>query len=244
MPIEPILYTRALEKRFGGVKAVAGVDFSLAPGELRCLIGPNGAGKSTFFKLVTGQLVASSGEIYLMGGAVHANHPHEIAARGVGIKNQIPDVMNGLTARQNIWLAASRWHPATEVDKVVRNIAERLGLGSVLDKRVGILAHGQRQWVEIALVLSARPKIILLDEPAAGMSDEETEATANLLRELNVDTTIVVVEHDMHFIRAVARQVTVFHQGQILLEGSFDEVTANSVVRDVYLGRATGTQHA
>lgn len=244
MSFEPVLHTRALLKSFGGVKAVNGVDFTLAAGELRCLIGPNGAGKSTFFKLVTGQLVATSGEIHLLGAPVHESHPHEIAARGVGIKNQIPDVMNGLTARENIWLAATRHYSSTRANRKVAEVADRLGLGPVLDQLVGALAHGQRQWVEIALVMVSEPKIILLDEPAAGMSDAETEATARLLRELNEDATIVVVEHDMHFIEAIARQVTVFHQGQILIEGSYAEVTADQTVKDVYLGRSAGERHA
>lgn len=240
----PVLFTKNLTKSFGGVKAVAGVDFSLRKGELRCLIGPNGAGKSTFFKLITGQLVATSGEIDLMGAPVHSSHPHEIASRGVGIKNQIPDVMDGLTARENIWLAAARQQAPAAARKTVSEIAEKVKLGHVLDKKVGTLAHGQRQWVEIALVMAARPQIILLDEPAAGMSDEETHATAELLRELNSDTTIVVVEHDMHFVKAIARSVTVFHQGKILVEGSFDEVIGNQTVRDVYLGRSAGGKHA
>lgn len=244
MTADPILETRGLLKSFGGVKAVNDVDFTLQPGELRCLIGPNGAGKSTFFKLVTGQLVATGGEIHLLGAPVHDSHPHEIAARGVGIKNQIPDVMDGLTARENIWLAATRHHVGAKTDRKVAEVAERLGLGPVLDMRVGTLAHGQRQWVEIALVIVSAPKIILLDEPAAGMSDAETDATAALLRELNRDTTIVVVEHDMRFIEAIARQVTVFHQGRILIEGSFAEVTADQTVRDVYLGRSGGERHA
>lgn len=240
----PILITKRLTKSFGGVKAVAGVDFSLQKGELRCLIGPNGAGKSTFFKLITGQLIATSGEIELMGGSVHNAHPHEIASRGVGIKNQIPDVMNGLTVRENIWLAAARWQAPAAARKMVSEVAEKVRLGHVLDKQVGTLAHGQRQWVEIALVIAAGPKIILLDEPAAGMSDEETYATADLLRELNTDTTIVVVEHDMHFVKAIARSVTVFHQGKILVEGTFQEVTSNEMVRDVYLGRSAGGKYA
>ncbi|MGD9914264.1 MAG: ATP-binding cassette domain-containing protein [Rhizobiaceae bacterium] len=237
---EPILSTRALEKRFGGVRAVAGVDFSLQPGELRCLIGPNGAGKSTFFKMITGQLKPTSGELRIAGHDMMNAESHEIAKRGVGIKNQVPDVMNGLSVRENLWLAAAaRWRGA-EIGKAADRIAERLKLTGILNRLVGELAHGQRQWVEIGMVIVCEPKIVLLDEPAAGMSDEETVITADLVREINKDTTMIVVEHDMQFIRQIARTVTVFHQGRILMEDSFDRVAADPTVREVYLGRSAG----
>ncbi|WP_108610393.1 ATP-binding cassette domain-containing protein [Aminobacter sp. MSH1] len=237
---QPILWTKALEKRFGGVRAVSGVDFSLQPGELRCLIGPNGAGKSTFFKIITGQLKPTSGEIWIGGKNVVDAEPHVIAELGVGIKNQVPDVMNGLTVRENLWLAAASRLKGMEVARGVERIAERLSLGPIMDRLVGALAHGQRQWVEIGMVVVCDPQIILLDEPAAGMSDEETVLTAELIRELNKKTTIVVVEHDMQFIRKIARTVTVFHQGRILIEDNFDVVIANPTVREVYLGRSGG----
>jgi branched-chain amino acid transport system ATP-binding protein/urea transport system ATP-binding protein len=244
MSAEIILSTHGVERHFGGVKAVAGVDFALERGELRCLIGPNGAGKSTFFKMLSGQLRPSAGEIRLFDRPAQDLQAHEIADQGVGIKNQIPDVMNGLTARENLWLAASRCQPAALARRTVDEMAERLCLGGVLNKLVGTLAHGQRQWVEIAMVLVARPRLILLDEPAAGMSDEETEATAILLREINTTTTIIVVEHDMAFIRAIARKVTVFHQGRILMEDGFEAVMRDEQVRNVYLGRTEGAKHA
>ena len=232
-----LIETRRLERRFGGVRAVAAVDFRLAPGELRCLIGPNGAGKSTFFKMLTGQLKPSAGEILLDGASIVGAEPHAIGRKGVGIKNQVPVVMNGLTARENLWLAARSRLRGRAVATAVDAVADRLGLGPILGRLVGELAHGQRQWVEIAMVVVCRPRLILLDEPAAGMSDEETDRTAALIRELNRDATIVVVEHDMPFIRQIARTVTVFHQGRILLEDTFDKVVADPTVRDVYLGR-------
>jgi len=233
----PILETRGLSKRFGGVTAVAAVDFRLDPGELRCLIGPNGAGKSTFFKMLTGQLRPTSGAILLDGHDIVGAQPHEIGRRGVGIKNQVPDVMNGLTVRENLWLAAHTRQRGIMAKSAAGAVADRLALGPILDRYVGELAHGQRQWVEIGMVLVCEPKIILLDEPAAGMSDEESDRTARLIREVNEHATIVVVEHDMQFIRQIARKVTVFHQGRILIEDSFDHVIADPVVRDVYLGR-------
>lgn len=238
MSSRPILETRGLEKRFGGVRAVAGVDFALQPGELRCLIGPNGAGKSTFFKMISGQLRPSAGEFRINGEDMLNAEAHKIARHGVGIKNQIPDVMNSLSVRENLWLAAASKFRGPDAVAAIDRVAERLKLGGLLDRLVGELAHGQRQWVEIGMVVVCEPKIILLDEPAAGLSDEETEQTANLVREINTDTTLVVVEHDMQFIRQIARTVTVFHQGRILIEDSFERVASDPTVREVYLGRS------
>jgi branched-chain amino acid transport system ATP-binding protein/urea transport system ATP-binding protein len=237
MNAPPILETRALTKRFGGVTAVAEVNFALARGELRCLIGPNGAGKSTFFKMLTGQLKPTTGQILLDGHDIVGAETYAIARRGVGIKNQVPVVMNGLTVYENLWLAARARLRGAAAKAAVARVAERLDLGALLQRFVGELAHGQRQWVEIAMVVICEPTIVLLDEPAAGMSDEETARTADLIRDLNTSTTIVVVEHDMQFIRQIARTVTVFHQGRILVEDSFENVIANQTVRDVYLGR-------
>ena len=233
----PILETRNLEKRFGGVVAVDRVNFSLGRGELRCLIGPNGAGKSTFFKMLTGQIRPSGGRILLDGEDIIGLQAYAIGRRGVGIKNQVPVVMNGLTVRENLWLAARVGRRGKAVDAAINAMADRLELGPILGRFVGELAHGQRQWVEIAMVVICEPTIVLLDEPAAGMSDEETARTADLVRDLNKSATVVVVEHDMQFIRQIARTVTVFHQGRILVEDSFHNVVANPVVRDVYLGR-------
>jgi branched-chain amino acid transport system ATP-binding protein len=233
----PILETRSLEKRFGGVAAVDGVNFALSRGELRCLIGPNGAGKSTFFKMLTGQIRPTRGRILLEGQDIVGVEPYAIGRRGVGIKNQVPVVMNGLRVRENLWLAARARRTGAAIGAAIDAIVERLDLGPILGRFVGELAHGQRQWVEIAMVMICEPNIVLLDEPAAGMSDEETARTADLVLDLNKSATIVVVEHDMQFIRQIARTVTVFHQGRILVEDSFQNVVANPVVRDVYVGR-------
>ena len=233
----PILETKALEKRFGGVRAIAGVDFRLAEGELRCLIGPNGAGKSTFFKMVTGQIRPTSGAVLFQGADITGAEAHQIGRLGIGIKNQVPDVFDGLPVRENLWLAARRANAGPQALALVDEITARLDLADIADRVVGELAHGQRQWVEIGMVLARKPRLILLDEPSAGMSVEETNRTAALIREVNRTTTIIVVEHDMQFIRQIATKVTVFHQGKILVEDSFERIMTDARVRDVYLGR-------
>jgi len=230
-----ILETRGLERHFGGVRAIAGVDFALAAGELRCLIGPNGAGKSTFFKMITGQLRPSAGQILFAGADITRTAAHEIGRLGIGIKNQVPDVFDGLPVRENVWLAARRANAKPQA--LVDEIMQRLDLGDIAGRLVGVLAHGQRQWVEIGMVLARKPRLILLDEPSAGMSHEETNRTATLIREVNRTTTMIVVEHDMQFIRQIATKVTVFHQGRILVEDSFERIMTDARVRDVYLGR-------
>ncbi len=238
MSDEIILETRDLEKRFGGVRAIADVSFKLRRGELRCLIGPNGAGKSTFFKMLTAQLKPSSGQILFEGKDITRLQAHEIGRLGVGIKNQVPDVYDGLSVRENLWLAASvRAKPAAARAKV-DEVMGRLELGPLADRLVGELAHGQRQWVEFGMVTAREPKVILLDEPTAGMSVEETNRTVTLIREANKHATIVVVEHDMQFIRQIARMVTVFHQGAILAEDTMENIQKNQTVKDVYLGKS------
>ncbi len=232
-----ILETRDLEKRFGGVRALASVSFGLERGELRCLIGPNGAGKSTFFKLLTGQIRPSAGAILFEGAEITNAAPHQIGRLGIGIKNQVQDVFNGLSVAENLYLAASSGHGRRQATERARALAARLGLEQLLDAPVGTLGHGQRQWVEIAMVVALEPKLVLLDEPSAGMTLEETRRTAELIREVNRSATLIVVEHDMQFIRQIAHKVTVFHQGAILLEDTFERVVADPVVRAIYLGR-------
>jgi branched-chain amino acid transport system ATP-binding protein len=233
----PLIETRQLTMNFGGVQAVRNVDFSVAEGELRCLIGPNGAGKSTFFKMLTGQLVPTEGEVLFRGRRISGRQPHEIARLGIGIKTQVPSVFDGLTAHENLWLAASRGKRGRAIDRAVEEAVERLMLRPIVDRLVGQLAHGQRQWVELGLVLLTEPIVILLDEPAAGMTDDETTRTAELIRDINRTHALIVVEHDMAFIRKIARDITVFDRGEILVEGPAPRVLADRRVRDVYLGK-------
>jgi len=233
----PLLQTIDLGVSFGGVRAVRDVNFALDEGELRCLIGPNGAGKSTFFKMLTGQLEPSHGRVLFRGQDISSAHAHEIARLGIGIKTQVPSVFDGLAVRENIWLAASRIHPKSKARIMTEEMLERLGLTSVADRLVGQLAHGQRQWVELGLVLSTDPDLILLDEPAAGMTHEEVQRTAELVREINRSKALIVVEHDMQFIRMIARKVTVFNQGSVLVEDQMENIMRNPLVRDIYLGK-------
>ena len=234
---EPLLETRDLSMRFGGVQAVRNVNFALAEGELRCLIGPNGAGKSTFFKMLTGQLQPSLGQVLFRGHDISQAHAHEIARLGIGIKTQVPSVFDGLSVRENIWLAASRIHSSERVNRVVDEMLERIGLTAAAKRLVGQLAHGQRQWVEFGIVLSTDPELILLDEPAAGMTREEVHKTAELVREINRSKALIVIEHDMQFVRMIAKQVTVFNQGGVQVEDALENILRNPLVRDIYLGK-------
>ena len=233
----PLLQTRDLSMRFGGVQAVRDVNFTLAEGELRCLIGPNGAGKSTFFKMLTGQLQPSQGQVLFRGHDISNAHAHQIARLGIGIKTQVPSVFDGLSVRENIWLAAGRIHSGKRVDGVVDEMLERIGLTGAANRLVGQLAHGQRQWAELGIVLSTDPELILLDEPAAGMTHEEVNKTAELVREINRTKALIVVEHDMQFIRMIAKQVTVFNQGSVLVEDTVESIMRNPQVRNIYLGK-------
>lgn len=232
-----VLETRALTMRFGGVTAVDNVDFRLRRKELRCLIGPNGAGKTTFFRCLTGILKPTSGDIQIDGWDTTGWDPQFVARLGIGIKTQVPSVMDGLSVRENIWLSAYRIAGSREADRMASEAIERLGLGAIARNPVGRLAHGERQRVELGIVIAARPWLVLLDEPAAGMTGEEVEAMVSIIREINRDAALIIVEHDMQFIRSIAGRVTVFSQGAVLMEDHVDAVMADPRVRDVYLGK-------
>ena len=234
------LEARDLWRTFGGVAAVAGVDFTLAQGELRCLIGANGAGKSTFFRMLTGQLAPTRGRIRLKGHDITGRAPFEVARLGVGIKTQVPSLFEGLPVAENLWLAARRAQGARRADAVTAELLEELRLARVADAEVGTLSHGQRQWVELGMVLAADPELLLLDEPAAGMTSDEVEATVALIERLRGRRTLVIVEHDMHFVRRIAEKVTVLHRGRVLVEDTMDSILSNPAVREAYLGSRAG----
>lgn len=234
---ETVLETQGLTMRFGGVVAADNVDFKLRARELRCLIGPNGAGKSTFFKCVTGLLKPTDGHIFMQGHETTGWHPHEIASLGVGIKTQVPSVMDGLSVNENIWMSARRFMPADEASRHANTIIERLGLGAIARSDLGQLAHGERQRVELGMVVVGNPWLVLLDEPAAGMTANDIERMIEIIHEITKTAAVVVVEHDMQLIRSIASTVTVFHQGAVLMEDHVDRVMSDSLVRDVYLGK-------
>jgi branched-chain amino acid transport system ATP-binding protein/urea transport system ATP-binding protein len=235
---EIVLDTRDLSVRFGGVQAVNNVNFSLRERELRCLIGPNGAGKSTFFKCLTGQirLGHANGRVYIRGQDVSGWRAYQIVRLGVGIKTQVPSVMNGLSVEENLWLSARRVNARDATSEVVAGIVARMGLETIARRQVGELSHGQRQLVEIGLVLAQRPWLILLDEPAAGLTGGEADQLVQIVQEVNRTATVVVVDHDMQFVRMLGGRVTVMHQGAILREGPVDEMLADPKVREVYIG--------
>jgi len=237
VPANAVVETHGLSVHFGGVAALDRVSIAIAEKELRCLIGPNGAGKSTFFKCLTGQLKPSEGSVRIRAEETTGWNPHEIARLGVGIKTQVPSVMNGLTARENIWLAARRKATSRDADRIVAETLDRLEIGGLAGTDVIRLAHGQRQLVELGIVLAGKPWLILLDEPAAGLTAEEVQRMVEVIREMNRDASLIIVEHDMHFIRSIAKIVTVFHQGRVLIEAPVETVLADQKVRDVYLGR-------
>lgn len=235
---EAVVEAIDLTKRFGGVTAVDRVNFTLKERELRCLIGPNGAGKSTFFKCLTGQyrLDRSNGRVLIRGTDVIGLRPHEIVRMGVGIKTQVPSVMNGLTVSENLWLAARRAHGWTGSAAEVQRVIEEVGLDDIARRTVGELSHGQRQMAEIGIVLAQDPWLVLLDEPAAGITGAEVEKLVGLIRQINQTASVIVVDHDMEFVRMLGANVTVFHQGAVLMEGPAERVLADERVREVYIG--------
>ena len=168
---------------------------------------------------------------------VTGRQPHEIAALGVGIKTQVPNVFEGLTAEENIRLSApAGWHGPARARSLTDETIDRIGLGAIRARTAGRLAHGQRQWLELGVVIAAEPWLVLLDEPTAGMTPEETVRTAELIRTINAQAALIVVEHDMQFIRMISRTVTLFHEGRILMEDTMDAISADPRAREVYLG--------
>ena len=233
----PLIETRGLNVRFGGVHATRDVNFSLAENELRCVIGPNGAGKSTFFKLLNGQVKPTSGQILFRGKDISNMQPHEPGRLGIGIKTQVPSLFNGLSVWENVWLSARRLNSTAHANRITGETLERVGMAAYRNVQAGLLAHGMRQWVEIGVVIAADPPLILLDEPAAGMSDAEVARTAELILEINRQHALVVVEHDMNFIRMIARKVTVLHQGAVIMEDTPDRIMSDPLIQQIYLGK-------
>ena len=245
----PVLQTLALRKRFGGVQAVNGVDLSVEPGDLRAIIGPNGAGKTTLFNLITGDIAHDTGHIYFAGEEVSGVPPHGLCRRGMGRTFQITSIFRRLTALENVqtaFLSHHRRHfniliPARRLYREdALAMLERVGLREQAAKQSGILAHGDQRRLELAIALASAPRLLLLDEPTAGMAPRERHEIMALVARIAGDTglTVVFTEHDMDVVFAVARRITVLHQGAVLAEGAPAEVRADRDVQRVYLGQA------
>jgi branched-chain amino acid transport system permease protein len=230
------LSAKDLAKSFGGVKAVSDLTVSFNGPGAHLVIGPNGAGKSTFFGMLSGQLQATAGEISIGGQDITRLEPHSRARRGMGIKLQVPSIFAGLPARENLWLGAAARRDGADPDAVVESVLELVGLTDRADALAGTLSHGEQQWLEIGMVLAAGPHIVLLDEPTGGMTRAETERTAELVRRMSEDCTVVVVEHDMAFVRQVDAPVTMLHQGALFRQGSFAQLRDDPAVAETYLG--------
>lgn len=240
-----LLEIEELVVSFDGFRAIDGVSLTVEAGELRFLIGPNGAGKTTLVDVITGLTKATAGSVTFEGEELLGLAEHKIVRRGIGRSFQTPTVFDALTVGENLDLAdsfrkryVSLLRRRRGVSVTVAETLERIGLTDVPDQVAATLSHGQKQWLEIGMLLVQRPRLILLDEPVAGMSPQERADTGDLLHSLAGDHTIMVIEHDMAFLRAYARAVTVLHEGRILFEGSVEQVQGNPLVQEVYLGRA------
>ncbi len=240
-----VLDIHHVSKDFGGTPVIN--DFSLDITELTlcCLVGPNGAGKTTTMDLITGRQKPTGGRILLRGDDITGLDEHEIARRGIGRKFQVPAVFRDLTVRHNLEVAFSRdTNPfrnmlrrvSTGFAATLEEVLALTGLAPRLEDEAAILSHGETQWLEIGMVLMQNPSILLLDEPVAGMTEHEVEHTVAILNRLKKSKTLIVVEHDMGFVRKIADVVTVMHMGSLLARGTIGEIEANPRVRDVYLG--------
>ncbi|MCK7545392.1 urea ABC transporter ATP-binding protein UrtD [Marinobacter bryozoorum] len=242
----PILYMEDVNVSFDGFKAINNLNLTIDDGELRCIIGPNGAGKTTMMDIITGKTRPDTGSVWF--GSRHnllqMNEP-DIASLGIGRKFQKPTVFEALSVFENLELAMAadkRVFPTLtatmkpEHRERIDAVLETIHLKDLRDHPAGILSHGQKQWLEIGMLLMQRPRLLLVDEPVAGMTEQEMERTAELLTSLTGKQSVVVVEHDMGFVRSIARKVTVLHQGSVLAEGTMDQVSNDPEVIKVYLG--------
>lgn len=243
---ETILATEDLTVSFDGFKALNGLNFSMALGELRVIIGPNGAGKTTFLDVITGKVRPTEGRVRFKGRSdLRTLSENQIARLGIGRKFQTPRVYLNLTPRENLELSCDRhktlwtslWGRSSKAElQTVSGLLETIGLVPKADIPSGLLSHGEKQWLEIGMLVAQSPDLLLVDEPVAGLTDEETWRTGELLQSLAQSHSILVIEHDMEFVRQIARTVTVLHQGSVLCEGTMEEVQNDPQVIEVYLG--------
>ncbi|MBI5774113.1 MAG: urea ABC transporter ATP-binding protein UrtD [Verrucomicrobia bacterium] len=250
---EFILSLEGVNKEFDGFKAINDLNFYMDAGELRVIIGPNGAGKSTMMDIITGRTRPDTGKVeFGKDTDLTALNEYQINRLGIGRKFQTPSVYVDHTVFENLWLSLegtrsvwstlfSRITPAQR--ERIQEVLKTVGLVDRADVKAGSLAHGQKQWLEIGMLLAQNPRLLLVDEPAAGMTDEETAKTGELLVSLAGKHSVIVIEHDMVFVRQIARTVTVLHQGHVLCEGTVDQVQNNERVIEVYLGRKKKAEH-
>jgi len=246
-----ILRTDGLVKEFGNFAAIDGVDISVAGGEFRSIIGPNGAGKTTLFNLISGALPVTAGAVYFDGEEITELPSEQRIRRGMGRSFQISNVFGGLTVRENVRLAAQALHreeyglrealfrPTDRYDGINEDtdrILDRIGLAGQEDVEAASLPYGDKRRLEIGVVLATEPTLVLFDEPTAGMSPEETRNTIDLIEEVLVDQTLLLVEHDIELVMELSDRITVLHRGEVLAEGSPEEIAADEAVRDAYLG--------
>jgi len=243
------LEIRNLSKSFDTTQVINDFSIEIVEATLCCLVGPNGAGKTTTMDLITGRQKPTSGQILFCNDDITGLDEHEIARRGIGRKFQVPAVFRDLSVRQNLEVAYSKsTNPiknmfrfrATGFAQKLDEVATLVGLTDRLNVEAGILSHGETQWLEIGMVLMQDPRLLLLDEPVAGMTEAEIEKTVQIFKGLKATNTLVVVEHDMAFVREIADVVTVMHMGSLLAQGPIAEIEANARVREVYLGDAEG----
>ncbi|MGR5178440.1 urea ABC transporter ATP-binding protein UrtD [Vibrio parahaemolyticus] len=241
-----LLYVEGVNKSFDGFKAINDLNLYIKEGELRCIIGPNGAGKTTMMDIITGKTKPDTGQVWL-GSNINLlkMNESEIANAGIGRKFQKPTVIECLTVWQNLELAMSGvrnvWgtymaHLSSEQKDKLESVLELIHLKDNAALSAGNLSHGQKQWLEIGMLLMQNPKLLLVDEPVAGMTHQEMDRTSELLNSLAGKHSVVVVEHDMDFVRSIASHVTVLHQGHVLAEGTMDQVQSHPEVKQVYLG--------
>jgi ABC-type uncharacterized transport system ATPase subunit len=239
-----LLETRELDKRFGGLQVTVDVNLALEAGELHCLIGPNGAGKSTLFRLILGEYAPTSGTIRYEGHDITRLQPHDRIRRGISVKFQVPGIFSALSVSQNLEIALQHHLEGHNLRGEIKRLLEFLNLSADAAQLAGNLSHGQKQWLEIGMAISLRPKLLLLDEPTAGMSPEETRATGDMVKALNAQgMTVLAVEHDMEFVRQVATRVTVLHFGRIFAQGDMATIVADERVAEIYLGQGHGPHH-
>jgi len=240
-----ILETENLTVSFDGFKALNQLNFSMDTGELRVVIGPNGAGKTTFLDVITGKVQPTVGRVLFKGRNVKRLSEHQIARRGIGRKFQTPRVYLNLTPRENLQLTCNRnknvfatlfGRPSADDRRKVASLLETIGLTAKADIQADLLSHGEKQRLEIGMLVAQSPDLLLVDEPVAGLTDEETQNIGELLLALAQSHSILVIEHDMEFVRQIARKVTVLHEGSVLCEGTIEEVQNDPRVIEVYLG--------